>query len=304
MKRFWLTCGCIGAFLMGGAALAVSAGTVVTDSARASVYTNSAGISTAGSRGQKGIANAYIQNQRNTLSKSASKLTKRGKGKMTMTAGKMYGALTVENGIVSFNDSKLSTLVHGTFTTVLKDSGRLVGQGLINGMRIENGGELTPCASTFIENTPGTIKCNNTINSQVGSVITFLRNASKNSTLETNNLTLNGVVRVKLLSTYTPKDGDEFVLWTVSNTLSGTPTFDLPDLPDGLYWDVSGLSEKNGVLRITTVPSGISTLKAVSDARNVYDLKGRLVSRQASATDVIGLAPGVYIRGGKKVVVR
>lgn len=66
MKRFWLTCGCIGAFLIGDAALAISAGTVANDSARASVYTNSAGYSTAGSRGQKGIANAYIQNQRNT----------------------------------------------------------------------------------------------------------------------------------------------------------------------------------------------------------------------------------------------
>ena len=66
MKRFWLTCGCIGAFLMGDAALAISAGTVANDAARASVYPNSAGYSTAGSRGQKGIANAYIQNQRNT----------------------------------------------------------------------------------------------------------------------------------------------------------------------------------------------------------------------------------------------
>ena len=66
MKRFWLTCGCISAFLIGDAAMAISAGTVANDSARASVYTNSAGYSTAGSRGQKGIANAYIQNQRNT----------------------------------------------------------------------------------------------------------------------------------------------------------------------------------------------------------------------------------------------
>ena len=66
MKRFWLTCGCIGTFLIGDAAMAVSAGTVANDSARASVYTNSAGYSTGGSRGQKGIANAYIQNQRNT----------------------------------------------------------------------------------------------------------------------------------------------------------------------------------------------------------------------------------------------
>ena len=56
----------IGAFCMMDAAIAVSAGTTANDSARALIYTNSAGVSTAGSRGQKGIANAYIQNQRNT----------------------------------------------------------------------------------------------------------------------------------------------------------------------------------------------------------------------------------------------
>lgn len=66
MKRFWLTFGCVGAFLLGNAAWGVSAGTVSNDSARAMVYTGSAGASTGGSRGQKGVVNAYIQNQRNT----------------------------------------------------------------------------------------------------------------------------------------------------------------------------------------------------------------------------------------------
>lgn len=66
MKRFLLAFGCVGAFLLGNAAMALSAGTTANDSARATVYTNSAGVSTAGSRGQKGVVNAYIQNQRNT----------------------------------------------------------------------------------------------------------------------------------------------------------------------------------------------------------------------------------------------
>lgn len=66
MKKNWLAFGCVGAFLLGNAAVAVSAGTTANDSARATIYTNSAGISTAGSRGQKGVVNAYIQNQRNT----------------------------------------------------------------------------------------------------------------------------------------------------------------------------------------------------------------------------------------------
>ena len=66
MNKFLMTFGCIGACLLGNAAFGVSAGTVAKDTARASVYTNSAGASTAGIRGQKGVVNAYIQNQKNT----------------------------------------------------------------------------------------------------------------------------------------------------------------------------------------------------------------------------------------------
>jgi len=66
MKKNLLALGLIGAFLTIDGAMAVSAGTTANDTARALVYTNSAGISTAGTRGQKGVVNAYIQNQRNT----------------------------------------------------------------------------------------------------------------------------------------------------------------------------------------------------------------------------------------------
>ena len=66
MKKHLLTLGIIGAFCVTCNAMAVSAGTTTNDTARATVYTSSAGASTAGTRGQKGVANAYIQNQRNT----------------------------------------------------------------------------------------------------------------------------------------------------------------------------------------------------------------------------------------------
>ena len=66
MKKSLLTFGCIGAFLMSGAAMAISAGTVANDGGRATIYTTSTGYSNAGSRGQNGVVNAYIQNQRNT----------------------------------------------------------------------------------------------------------------------------------------------------------------------------------------------------------------------------------------------
>ena len=252
-----------------------------------------------------GITSERKDDYGNTVAKSASPLTKRGAGKLTITAGRMYGALTVENGTVAFNESKLSTLVNGAATTTIKSTGRVVGQGLLNAVSLQNGGELLPCGSTYNETTPGTIKCNNTINSNAGSTIHFLKNASKNSTLDTKNLTLNGTVKVTLLSGYTPAVGDELTLWTVSGTLSGTPQYDLPALPEGLYWDVRGLSEKTGVLRITDDATvGIRRTTVDADPCNVYDLQGRLVSRQSTATSTEGLPAGIYIRGGKKIVIK
>ena len=240
-----------------------------------------------------------------TIAKSTSPLTKRGSGKMTMTAGNMYGALTVEGGTVVFNDTKLTTLVHGSATTTIKGEGRIVGQGLLNAVSLQAGGELMPCGSTFAETIPGTIKCNNTINVNSGSTITFMKNASKNSTLDTKNLTLNGTVKVVLLSGYTPKAGDTMTLWTVSGTLSGTPSFLLPDLPDGLYWDASGLSEKTGVLRITddASQSGIGRMAADTEVlAEVYNMSGtrvatfRTTKGEASAkVRQAGLRMGTYI---------
>lgn len=67
MKKNLLAFGLIGACVMTCGAFAVSAGTVATDGGRtASIYTNSTGASNGGTRGQKGLANAYLQNQRNT----------------------------------------------------------------------------------------------------------------------------------------------------------------------------------------------------------------------------------------------
>ena len=66
MKKNILAFGLIGVCAMSLSAFAISAGTVTNDSGRATVYTNSTGASNGGIRGQKGLANAYNQNQRNT----------------------------------------------------------------------------------------------------------------------------------------------------------------------------------------------------------------------------------------------
>ena len=243
----------------------------------------------------------------NTIPVSASPLTKNGTGKMTITPGKLNGMLTINDGIVTFNDKNLSTLVNGKYQTYVKNSGRLVGQGYFNGLTIQNGGEIKPCGSTVLETTQGTIKCANTININEGATATFLiRTAAQNSAFETKNLTFNGTLKIELGSSLTPEAGQQWTLWTVSNTLQGTiAKYELPELPDGLYWDISGLQEKTGVISVTddaTVGFRLTTVDP--DPCNIYDLQGRFVLRTSTPNSINGLPSGIYIRAGKKFRVK
>jgi hypothetical protein len=106
-------------------------------------------------------------------------------------------------------------------------------------------------------------------------------------------------VKVTLVGNRELQVGEELKLWTLSDTFSGTPKF---DLPAAYTWDTSRISE--GVLVVTGIDTGISGPMADADPCNVYDLRGRLVSRQATATSTDGLPAGVYIRGGKKIAIK
>ena len=247
-----------------------------------------------------GITSERKDDYGGTIAKSASPLTKRGAGKMTMTVGRMNGALTVGGGTVTFNQAALSTLVNGSYTVTVKDTGRVVGQGLVNAMSLQKGGELIPCGSTLLETTPGTIKCNNTINVADGATVNFLVNATKNSTLDTKNLTFNGTLRIVIVNDALLAAGRELKLWTVSGKFEGSPKL---ELSDRYTWDTSRLATE-GVLVVAGQTTGIVAARVDADACNVYDLQGRLVSRQPDATSTDGLRPGLYIRGGKKVVVK
>lgn len=220
-----------------------------------------------------------------------------GTGKLTLNIGKVAGALSVESGTVTFNNAALSTLLHGANTTTLKGSGRLVGQGLLNALTMQSGTELIPCASVLNETTPGTIKCNNAITVNSGAVVNFLIGAKKNSTITTKDLTMKGTVKVTFVEDRQLEVGEELTLWTVSGYYSGTPTF---DLPDSYVWDTSRISE--GILKVVSVATRLGDAarliengKMIND--KVYDLRGRQTGKE-------NLPAGIYIRNGRKMVVR
>jgi len=243
-----------------------------------------------------GITSARTDDYGNTIAVSPSPLTKRGTGKMIMSAGNMYGPLTVEGGTLSWNNRQVSTLLNGAQPVTVKNGGRIVGQGYVNSLTMQSGAELIPCASTTSETNPGTIKCENTVTINEGVVVTFLKNSRKNSLITTKNLTMNGTVKVSLDDAYTPKIGDELTLWEVSGTFSGTPTFDLPALPTGMAWDTSKLADGTGILKIVEA-TGIRNIQT-NDSSNgkTYTLDGKTIENPTQK--------GIYIQGGKKVVIK
>jgi hypothetical protein len=141
------------------------------------------------------------------------------------------------------------------------------------------------------------------MNVKDGATVNFLFNASKKSLLQPAMLTMNGTVKVTLLNGYTPQKGDEFTLWEVVRTFSGTPKFELPELPDGLYWDVTGVNQQTGVLRVTDDPSGIGRIASEAQVDcQVFTLSGMKVAEYQTARSAAvaearqqGLQTGTYI---------
>ena len=165
--------------------------------------------------------------------------------------------------------------------------------------------------SPLIATTAGLLKVSNTLNVKEGATISLLLKSTSAGTatspgysqLQAKSLMLNGTLKVTLASTYTPKVGDTFTLWTATS-FEGTPQYDLPALPAGLYWDVSGLANATGVLSITGDPAaGIGRIAdGTQVACEVYTTGGMLVGtfealRSAIRTEVskLGVKPGLYI---------
>lgn len=95
--------------------------------------------------------------------------------------------------------------------------------------------------------------------------------------------------------------GDKIQLWKVGSLQASNATLNLPTLPEGLYWDTSDLLNTEGILRVTDQPTGISVLmsneKGEMSNEKWYSLDGRQLSSKPTTK-------GVYIRNGKKVVIK
>jgi hypothetical protein len=118
-------------------------------------------------------------------------------------------------------------------------------------------------------------------------------------------------VSVYLASGYDPaasigtdeQKADSFCVFSFAKANVGNVQFQLPELPSHYYWDTSRF--QSGYLYVRYTPTvGIRSTMADRDPQNVYDLRGRLVRRLSTADDLQALPAGVYIRAGRKVVIK
>ena len=191
---------------------------------------------------------------------STSPIIKEGEGIMTCnTPGKLTKTVTVKAGELHFDTGESTSSLFGGALTA-DGTAKIVGNGQLASLVMKTGTQLVP-RSTEIEETfggifPGKVKSTAAMNFNAGSSLNIVINSTAEgdySTLEPAYLTMNGTVTATLTADYQPKAGDTFTIWTVKNTFSGTPQFDLPALPLGLGWDTSAVSAKTGVLRIVEV---------------------------------------------------
>lgn len=247
---------------------------------------------------------------------STAPVVKKGSGYMYCTSvGSISGGLTVEEGELRFFDPNMNKPFFGTKALTLSGTGTIVGCGMLGSLTMNSGTQLTPVDNFDfggeIISTPATIKTNAAVNIKAGAMVNFvIQSTSTYSKLEPKYFTMNGTVKVTLLDGYTPKVGDSFTLWN-GGSFSGKPSYDLPTLPAGLYWNTTAVAAKTGILTITNDPAlGIGLLP--SDAQvvcEVYTVGGqRIGSFECLRGDIrlevkrLGVQPGAYIvrmRGGR-----
>lgn len=235
---------------------------------------------------------------------STSKVIKRGTGTLTaINAGRMSAALTIEDGTLAMSSFSQSDKMFGDNTLTLSKTAKMHGASYVYSLIMSGNSELTLCKSTNASS-PATVKTATLLRGDGNSNINFLIASAGNSKLDiTTDLYLNNI-SIVLAGEFTPKNGDEFTLWTCKRLMKVPAKITLPALPAGLYWDTRALNEATGVLRVTDDATvGISGIGSdVAVVCDVYTLTGVRVARvnvhaggvDEAVKDAV-TAPGTYI---------
>ena len=179
-------------------------------------------------------------------------ITKSGTGTLIISgSGNAYsGPTTVSNGTLEVD----GTIGYGptlTYGPVAVNGGTLDGSGTIYGPVTLNSGTLTPATASGI----GTLTINNTLNINGGTVAMRISKTGGSTTSDNlaglTSVTYGGTLTVTNITSdaHLLAAGDTFTLFSGSGS-GGFSTYNLPTLPAGLSWDLSGLTV-NGSIAVT-----------------------------------------------------
>lgn len=235
------------------------------------------------------------------------KIVKTGKCDMRMSK-LMSGvtSVTARDGFVSLTASRAPyNTVFFNAPLTIDGNAKLRGRGTVANLTISGNGVLEP--GSYSDSNPyhyGPIFSTGNVTVNEGATLSlYLRMAGKGNDCSyldvKGTLAITGNVKVEMNSAYVPAEGDEFRLWITEN-FSGTPNIELPELPEGLEWDYTGLQDATGILKVKK-SSGVSGIEAdeVVTCR-VVTMAGVVVKEfTGRAADVMagceGLAKGIYV---------
>lgn len=230
-------------------------------------------------------------------------------GKCDMRLSKLMSDvanLTARDGYVSLMASKSPyNTVFLTAPLSIEGSAILRGRGSVADITVSGNGVLEP--GVFSTTNPyrmGPIFSTGDVTVNAGATLSlYLRIAGKGNDCSyldvKGKLTVNGNIVVEMNPEYIPAEGDEFRLWITEN-FSGTPNIELPELPEGLEWDYTGLQDATGLLKVKK-SSGVSGIEADEVVKcRVVTMAGVVVKEfTGRAADVMtgceGLAKGIYV---------
>lgn len=193
------------------------------------------------------------------------------------------GSVTVNGGGLYLDTYNSTTcIMSGTIT--MNSGTSIKGTGTVKNIVLNSGAELAPGRTTTAD-VSGFVAAEGNLTANAGSVVSLnIKNAS-NTTSSRSFLKVGGAFKadgticITLSDNYSPEEGDEIVLWT-AGSFSGTPTVELPELPEWLDWDSTGLLAAEGKLRVIS-SAGISSKPAADEAVvcRVFTLSGVLVGQ-------------------------
>ena len=182
----------------------------------------------------------------------ASSLEKMGTKTLTLSGKNTFsGSTEVKEGTLMVNNRNATSSATGTGALTVYDGATLTGQGYIGNSRVVIDGTFAPGYYYT-----GNLTVASNVNLNEGGVIEFQLNKDEDNTKINNAkvLLLKGTLRVLLRNNYVPGLGDSFSLWNCTNINKNyMPVLELPELPNGLAWDTTGLLTNTGTLMVTDV---------------------------------------------------